>query len=357
MIEQQVFTLWANKNFQELYDLRNTIHVQSIQYNSRSYVLLYIALACCYIGHPKDAVAVLSQFKYAYIDETIIKQSNIVLASLRQTYTIIASFDPTRVPKEDEIIIQYGKYPHTHECLPHSLDNRTIYRHPIYFDPSLHTRVEYHPCWEKIEKIYILNLEERKDRYMNLLAELCAVRAPLHRIYHYKAQKDKITGNRQIDAYIGATQNHLDVVYDFIVHKHKYCLVLEDDVAFISNVELIWKQLQTFFERPYEFDLAFLGYSKVGEIKDYDDVLSLSYQDCTTSSAYILQDSSVHRIRECLEVGVHEMKKGGSTHIYCCDRYWCKLKNENKIFLFMPKLSYQHINHSDIVGGINYNFD
>ena len=65
-------------------------------------------------------------------------------------------------------------------------------------------------------------------------------------------------------------------------------------------------------------------------MKEFDDLLSLSYQDCTTSSAYILNAENANKIQECLNTGFIEMLKGGNPHTYCCDRYWKKIQKDNK---------------------------
>jgi GR25 family glycosyltransferase involved in LPS biosynthesis len=175
--------------------------------------------------------------------------------------------------------------------------------------------------------------------------------APLDRIYHYKAKKGPE------GPYIGATQNHLDVTNHFLEKKYKHCLVLEDDFLFHSNLKKCQMQLQTFFERTYDYQICFLGYSKQGYIESYDDLLCRSFQPCTTSSAYLLNASTANKIQECLATGVQKMVEGASTSIYCCDRYWAKLQSEPGFYLFADKLGYQRIMHSDITGKVNYHFD
>jgi hypothetical protein len=296
------------------------------------------------------------EIEFHHINDNLIQETNRVLELARELgYKIVATTDIMRKPQENEFVICYGQYPHTIECIPTS--SRILYRHPIYFNNINHTQIEYNKCWESISTIYILNLEERRDRYMNILVELCRVNAPLNRIYHYKAQKTSYLGNRSQDAYIGATNNHLDAIRDFIQSGNDHCLILEDDITFISDINHIHNSLKDFFNNPIDYDVCFLSYSKFGEVRKYNDLLSVSYQNCTTSSAYLVNKNSVSLIENCFQVGVDEMKKGGEPHIYCCDRYWNILQSRNKMFLFRRKLGFQIITHSDITNNINYNFD
>lgn len=348
--------IWNNKQYKIVIELFKNFNIKSIGWFDRSDLLLKCYMSSLIIDDLEEALRILSLFKFTYVDENIILQSSLLFTKLRTKYKIIASFDPLREPAEDEFIIQYGEYPHTYECLPR-LNSRTVYRHPLYFNQVKHDIVESHKCWDKINQIYILNLVERKDRYMTLLVELCRVHAPLHKIYHYKAKKDEFLKDRKIDAYIGATKNHLDVVNHFIDNKFESCLILEDDITFISNINRVWNHIEQIFIRGYDFDICFIAYSKFGEIKEYDDLLSLSYQDCTTSSAYILNSNTVDKIKECLNTGFIEMIKGGSPNIYCCDRYWKKIQKDNKMYVLTEKCAYQHVSHSDIINNINYTFD
>jgi hypothetical protein len=296
---------------------------------------------------------ICEQYEFLTIDEnTMIETNKVFDLALHLGYNIVATSNIKRKPVENEIVICYGQFPHSLECLPST--TRIVYRHPIYFSNVNHTIVEYNDCWEQISVIYILNLEHRQDRYYSILVELCRVQAPLNRIFHYKAQK---SGDSSQDIYIGATKNHLDVVGDFIFSGTKYCLILEDDITFISDINHIFKSLTDFFSNPPEFDVCFLAYSKMGLVKKHNDLLSLSYQQCTTSSAYLLNNTTAPLVKYCFKTGVDEMKKGNSPNIYCCDRYWAILQHRNNMFLFKRKLAFQSITHSDIKNNINYAFD
>lgn len=335
--------------------------IKSIPYEDQSFCIEYFYIANYYQNNLTECQRWLERFRYYTISDHIINNSNFLFEKFRQSgKRIIASFNPSHIPSTDEIIIYYGNYPHTVDYLPYS---NKIYRHPIYFDQVKHDVIEYDKCFEPLDKIYILNLEERKDRYMELLVELTRIEAPLHRIFHYKAKKDSYTGNRQLDAYIGATKNHYDVVNDFIKNEYNYCLILEDDFQFTSNLVKCKDQLNQLFDlyktkHEFDFDIVFLSYSKYGKIVESEyELLAHSEQACTTSSGYILNKKNANRVEECLKTGYEQMKEGKDPGIYCCDRYWAKLQKDKKFFVFQDKLGFQKITHSDIVNRINYNFD
>jgi GR25 family glycosyltransferase involved in LPS biosynthesis len=335
---------WVNNQHGIVVELSKMLNIQKVSYAERYALLTNMFQSHLYCKNVTGALQTLAKFRYAHVDEDIIKLSS----TMRLPYKVVASFDPSRRPKDDEFVVQYGEYPHTVSCLP--TESRVMYRHPVYFHLLTHDSAEYNGAWDKIEHIYILNLVERRDRYMTLLVELCRVKAPLHRVYHYKATKDAT-----LSPYIGATKNHLDVVDRFSDTAASNCLVLEDDVVFTTDVERLWAQLKEVLNRDYDYDICFLSYSKFGELGEHDELVSISHQDCTTSSAYLLKRGTYPAVRDCLKIGYDEMLFGGSPDVYCCDRYWCRLKG--RLFVFKDKLAYQRVSYSDLKHGDNFNFD
>lgn len=214
---------------------------------------------------------------------------------------------------------------------------------------------EYERCWEPIKKIYVLNLEERFDRWTSTLSELARLGAPLTRIFHYKAKKaDPAT---KLEIYWGATKNHVDCVRDFVESGEDYCLVLEDDIQFCSDVELCREELTRFFERDYDFDICMISYSKIGPVEPGDDCIMISKQPCTTSSGYILRKETGGKILHVLEEGLNKMRETGDYITFCCDRYWSKIQGQRKFFLLRNKIAYQRIVYSNITGCNNLFLD
>jgi hypothetical protein len=305
-----------------------------------------------------SAASVLGLYAYGLVDEGIIERSNMYLrARLATGWTLRASFDPSYAPLEKEIVIYYGNYPHSVECLPAT---QKVYRHPCYFDKVEHTTVDFHSSWEPIERIYILTTESRIDRYFHILLELCHVGAPLHRIHKHCGGFTAYTGNPSQDKYTCASKNHADVAADFVDHGYGSCLVLEDDFSFISDVPCVHNTLAAFFpfsDAHRDFYVCFLSHSKQDLVEDCDDLISINKQACTTSSGYLLQKSTAHIIRDCQYEGVEAMKRGEDPGIYCCDRYWAKYNSDGKMLCFKRKLGFQYVTHSDIVNNANIHFD
>jgi hypothetical protein len=271
---------------------------------------------------------------------------------------LIATTDTNRRPCADdptEEIICIGNYPYGVWNLPG--ESRRICLPAMFYDilESLSPVWEYDPCWERIDRIYVLNLEERVDRWVATLSELASMGAPLNRIYHYKAKKAEIA--TKLEIYAGATKNHVDCAKDFVESGLGVCLVLEDDLQFCSDLRRNKETLAEFFRRQYDYDICMISYSKIGPIEPKDDLVFLSRQSCTTSSGYLLCKETAAKVHGVLEEGLRKMRETGDYVTYCCDRYWAKIQCDGKFLLLRNKIGFQRVVYSNITGCNNLYLD
>lgn len=322
------------------------LDLMKIPYDHRCDTLLVLAQCGYYLNDPAMIRRVYSAYEFADIRPLVIQQSSDLLRLMGR---VVASFDPTREPKDGEVVIVYGDYPDWHHGLP--ITNK-LFRHVSFFHQVTHDVVESNPCWDSVDIIYILNLETRSDRYMETLSSLARVAAPLHKIHHYKAQKDA-----SMSAYAGATKNHLDVMVHFNqTPELKQCLILEDDIVFTSDVSRVWTSVAEFFRRHYDYTLCFLAISRIGPREPFDDLLSRSRQGCTTSSAYFLRKPTSQEVQRVVQDGFDIIVKGqDSNYTGVIDQYWCS--HLPLIHFFKDKLAYQRPALSNLVGAVVANLD
>lgn len=335
--------LRSQDQFKLIRHIANSIVPSSIPYHDRKVFFDTAYIACYYLRDIPRAQYWLSQFEFAELDGHIYNNANYLFAIMGKK--LVATFDHKREPSEDELVIVYGNYPDWHHALPCS---SKLYRHVSMFFQLNHHVVEYHPCWENVDTIYILNLKERSDRFNDTLSALASVHAPLHRIHHYKAEKDGLP------PYVGATKNHVDVIKHFQESVGKTCLIVEDDIVFIDDKEHIWDSIGKFFSREYRYNITFLSLSKIGERQEYDDILSITKQQCTTSAAYLLNKETSQNVLDVTNEGLKLMQETNNHHTYCIDRYWCKLPD---LFFFKKKLVYQRPSFSNLTKSVNFHLD
>lgn len=335
-MEEQIKWLVGQRQYDLIIELTKDLPYDKITYM----VADSIFFANYYTDNVEGCINAVKLFEFMSLTHFNISNCDFLFRMLQSKgKQIIATTNIKYEPKEDEIAVYYGCYPISHRMFP--ISNK-VYRNAYYFDRIQHSTVQSDPCWDHIDQIYILNLEIRHDRYIETLGELCKIGAPLNKVYHYKARKEAC------GPYTGATKNHLDAMNHMIENKFNTCLILEDDIVFNSDVDTIKDDLKTFMERKYDYDICFLSYSKYHSRRKKDDLLLISKQLCTTSSAYLLNSETVEKVRDCVLEGYTQLQNGGSPNIYCIDRYWEKLQNDDKIFLFKRKIAYQRPNYSNI---------
>lgn len=315
----------------------------SVPYNQRTTFFDTCYIANYYLNDIEKAQYWLSQFEFAEITPHIYANAQFLLSKLGKR--IVATCDVEYKFNDDDVVIYYGNYPDWHKALPSS---RFIYRHISKFYDTQHHVIDYHPAWEKVDTIYILNLEERVDRYYDTLLALASVKAPLDRIYHYRAKKD------DTPAYIGATQNHVDCIRHFKESGKSTCLILEDDFVFLDNRRHIWDTLDKFWKLDLDYNICFLSLSKHGERQPFNEIVSITKQHCTTSSGYFLRKETVDKVLDTTDEGLRIMRETGDQHAYCIDRYWCKLSN---LFFFKTKLGFQRPSYSNLIRSVSAHLD
>lgn len=330
-------------SFNFIKHLTDTINPFDIPYDKRNSFIDAVYIANYYLNDIEKCKYWLSQFEFAELTPHNYKNANFLFSKLSKR--IVASFDPIREPAEDEIVIVYGNYPDWHHALPHS---NKLYRHVSLFSSLKHDVVESHSCWKDVDIIYILNLETRIDRYYEILTMLASVKAPLERIYHYKAKKDPIS------PYIGATENHVEAMKHFEASCHNTCLILEDDFVFIDDKQCVWNSIDEFFRRKYDYNICFLSLSRMGRREPYDDMLSISHQACTTSAGYFLRKPTSSEVFNISNEGLERMRQTRDYTIFCIDRYWCSL---SKKLFFKRKLGFQRPSYSNNTSNIECHLD
>jgi hypothetical protein len=341
-VTQQLAILQSEDQFALIRYLSDSMDPISVPYHARCRVYDTCFIANYYLKDIAKCQYWLSKFEFAEITPHVVANSGCLFMLLNKR--IIATFDPAREPNAEEVVIVYGAYPEWHLALPCS---NKLFRHISLFQSTRHDVVEYDPAWESVDVIYILNLEERVDRYYETLLTLASVGAPLHRIHHYKAKKDGLP------PYIGATKNHVDVAEHFCASGLGTCLILEDDFLFV-DAPTVRESLTTFFSTPREYDITFLSLSKLGRREPYDNLLGQTFQECTTSSGYLLQSSTARGVYDVLVDGFNKMNETGDHHTYCVDRYWSKLP---RLFYFRKKLGFQRPSYSNLTRGVSAHLD
>lgn len=215
------------------------------------------------------------------------------------------------------------------------------------------------------EKIYLINLDKRKDRYEKFLKisekynfnfeRISAFDGPLllNENFTYGNKKISFVKNEfykhepgnffGIDNYhdryfkgcIGCLISHLEVLKLAQKNNYKSILILEDDVAFSDDFEQKIKNLLDNF--PKEWDMFYLSGSLVREGKKFDYYSELISSHTTHS--YAVNSSAYKVLIKLLEINMFNKP---------VDSCYVSIQESIKSFIAMPFLTYQESGYSDI---------
>ena len=334
---------------QKQYTIMTNIIINEIDDNRLNDQILYFKiLALIHTLHIEECMDVYAKFYKFTITSQIKSTIPLFFEKSREFgYQIIGTCNLEYIPKLSEFVIYFGNFPDDYMAIPQS---NQIYRHFIFKDDIVIDRYEYAECWEKIDRIFIMGLENEYERINDTIMHLVSMNAPLDRIEEYRAKKDV----NLTDIYIGVTKNHMDCLKRMIDGSYNICLFLEDDFVFTSNIRENQTNISIFFERDYDYNICFLSASKYHKRVDYDDLLILSKQICTTSSGYIVNKTNIQIVYEKVKEGYEKLIETQDSIEYCIDRYWCSL---DKLFIFKNKIGFQKPSRSKITGNLNIELD
>ena len=292
----------------------------------------------------KSIINCLKKLKQLTIDLDTLNNTDFLLYTIAKNHRIIASFDVSRKPDNDEIILIYGNYPRIYENL---VIHNPIKRHYSDFWTFQHDRIESDPRWQGVDQIYIINEGKRIDRYDLVLRELATARAPFERVVRTEAAKSDVGMTTQVRGLLGCLQSHIDVLKRALAAGYENIMVLEDDFCFTSDIEQHLNDLYEFNLRKYDYYVCLISTSKYGAIVEKDDLVSYSYQRVTNTGAYLISRAGMEKLLPVFENALINLAATGKL-AFAPDISWRVLQPSGKFFVFRRKMGFQVASFSDI---------
>lgn len=211
-----------------------------------------------------------------------------------------------------------------------------------------------------IDKIYIINLKERTDRWEHCLQQLNkynitnytrfdAVKPDLNKVNPIQYSKNNLKlGTKYIIGALGCKLSHLKIIIDAQKNNYNQILILEDDFLLTNNfIDKYNNTINSINESKTNIDMLYLGFSIVRK-DPYIDTNISNLKKLTnghTTHAYLLNKSfystMIDEILNC----------------YCeIDVCYAKMqKKYNNIYGIYPCLVTQMESYSDILSkDVNY---
>jgi GR25 family glycosyltransferase involved in LPS biosynthesis len=283
-----------------------------------------------------------------------VEETDHLFEEVRQGKRVIGTYEYNRVPKEDEIVIIIGDYPVSKESLVISNPMRRNYRWALKFQ---YDHFEGHECWDNIDIINVINSDNRPDRLFDILKEFKKMGVPLNKVYRQSAITDSSTGNPYVNGLVGCFKSHLSILNRLKDVDFNNIAVFEDDFTFSEPIEENQNSLIKFFNGHYGHEVLLLSTSAEGSIVKRDELVSNSYQPCTTTSGFILSKKGLERVLPLWQKANDMLIATWNFNVYACDRYWALIQGDNSMFTFNRKLGYQRPSFSQTSKTLAYNLD
>jgi GR25 family glycosyltransferase involved in LPS biosynthesis len=268
--------------------------------------------------------------------------------------TVVGTYDDSRLPNDNEIVIIIGDYPVGEQSLVKNNPIRLNYRWSLDIK---YDKFEGDKAWNKLDTVYIINSDDRPDRLFEMLKEMRRANIPLNKVYRQPAIFCNKTGNYYIDGNAGCSMAHIEILKRIINNVERHSLIFEDDFTFSDPIQKNISQVDEFFKRCYDYDVLLFATSAIGEIKPLDDILSFSHQPCTTMSGYTISLRGAIKILPLFEESLAKLIETWDFNTYSCDRYWSKIQEDRKMFVLNNKMGYQRPAYSHTSKQIIYNLD
>jgi GR25 family glycosyltransferase involved in LPS biosynthesis len=218
----------------------------------------------------------------------------------------------------------------------------------------------------RLDKIYIINLEHRKDRLDSIMKELNKVGANINKIHRINAVYNKEFGA------LGCGESHILALSDGIKNKYENILILEDD--FILNV--LPNNFNEYIDRLYneqkEWDVVMLSANLENVAESNVDFL-LKVNKARTTSGYIINKNMMEKVNNNFKEACEYMKKSidindsfikeimeKNTNLknipqdkviknfFAIDMYWQQLQKNSNWYCFKERLGIQLPSYSDV---------
>ncbi|MBA2293223.1 MAG: hypothetical protein H0W15_12295 [Gemmatimonadales bacterium] len=310
------------------------------------------ATECMAAGDVPQAITVLRRLEAATIDSDTLDRTDLFLTAIAGNRTVVASCDSTRVPGADEVVVIYGNYPHAYANV---VTNNPIKRHVADFWRFRHDRVESDRRWKGVDQIFVINLDDRRDRLDAVLRELAVARAPLDRVTRVPARR--ASGKTQADGQIACLSSHIDALGRARSLAHRHVMILEDDFCFTSDLEIHLVDLKQFLERNYDYWICLIATSKYGETLPIDDLVAASFQACTNTGGYLVSAAGIDELLPVYERALAQLTATGDCITNAVDRCWSVLQPSGKFILFLRKFGFQVSSYSNIEHSVSRYLD
>jgi len=195
----------------------------------------------------------------------------------------------------------------------------------------------------KLDQIYYINLEYRKDMYDS-------INNVIDNLGFDRSKVTRINAIKENNGHYGCVLSHIKTLEDAKSKGYKKILIFEDDFQPFDYEETKLK-VTKFLDEVEDWDLVMLSC----HLFNYHDCGIENVKkaiDCQSTIAYAINNHFIDKLLEVFKESANELSKipyYQEPCPYCMDVYWKKLQNEsNKWYVFIPLLGREYPKWSDV---------
>jgi len=258
-----------------------------------------------------------------------------------QAFTNNFSVRPLQLPGERTILcVSHSENTFDKDFVLGSCESVPLSLADIVTDPlllgwyqRLHNSTDRQPVlWQHIEKVLVINLDRRTDRWDQMQQTLRQLGVPEEKIVRIRAIEDE-------NSVLGRTHSHLQALIQAQQQGWRNALVLEDDALLLTQAKHITalNRLLTSLEHlPWEVVLLGARVRNGKPLKSLPGMIHAA--DCEKVCAYLVNASSYSAL-------IGQMQSDPASLL---ESRWRTLQAHGKWLAFYPSISYQRAGFSDI---------
>jgi len=189
---------------------------------------------------------------------------------------------------------------------------------------------------DKIEHIFYINLEKRKDRNAEIINELTKMDL-INKTERFNA----ITNSRP---YLGCCYSHLACLKMAKERKYKNILIFEDDFEFLVSKDYFYKKMEILMNE--EWDMLFLSYNSLENKKIDENKIQFIHNQ--TASGYIIREHYYDKLIAVFEIAFDKLEQTGQHWLYMNDQCWMELIKKDTWYGIIDRIGKQRAGFSDL---------
>ena len=227
------------------------------------------------------------------------------------------------------------------------VDEQTTYNNKKFID-YLKSVTDSFNGINRIDKIFIINLEHRKDRLQSIMTQLNKLG-----VNNNKVQRINAVYYKEFGA-IGCGLSHVLALEEAEKGNYENVLVFEDDYILNVDPDVYNNNIDRLYLEKKTWDIVMVG-ANLENYTECEHKFLIKINKARTTSGYIANKSMYKKIKDNFKEACELMEKHKNTnddrivkHNFAIDMYWQRLQPTHDWYCFKERIGIQLPCYSDV---------